>query len=153
VKAARGREHFVRLAERAGRHEPLALLHFAFRAVVKGPDEILARRGLSRVHHRILFFIARFPLSTVGELFGTLGISKQALHRPLSALQRARLVVARPDRGNRRQRRLALTPTGAALEAALSGAQRDLFAEVFRSAGPRATQGWQVVMRALAARL
>jgi DNA-binding MarR family transcriptional regulator len=148
-----GRGSFVRLAERAGPSEPLALLHFAFRAVVKGPDELLARRGLGRVHHRLLFFIARSPGGTVGELHATLQISKQALHGPLQALVRAKLVAARPEPTNRRLRRLTLTPAGAALEARLSGAQRALFTAVFRRVGPRAADGWRQVMRALAERL
>jgi DNA-binding MarR family transcriptional regulator len=147
------RGHFVQLAESAGPSEPLALMHFAFRAVVKGPDEILARRGLGRVHHRILFLIARFPGCTVGELYATLGITKQALHGPLQALQRAKLVVGRPEPTNRRLRRLTLTAAGAALEDRLSGAQRAMFAAVFRQAGPAAAAAWREVMRALTNRL
>jgi DNA-binding MarR family transcriptional regulator len=143
----------VQLAARAGANEPLALLHFAFRAVVKGPDAILARRRLGRVHHRILFFVARFPDRTVGELFATLGVTKQALHGPLQALQRAKLVAARPDPANRRLRRLTLTAAGAALEDRLSGAQRQMFARVFGEVGARAAEDWRAVMRALADRL
>jgi DNA-binding MarR family transcriptional regulator len=150
---ATGRGHFVRLAESAGPSESLALLHFGFRAVVKGPDQLLARRGLGRVHHRILFFIARFPGCTVSELFATLGVTKQALHGPLQALARARLVVARPEPTNRRLRRLTLTAAGRALEERLSGAQRELFAAVFRRVGPAAAAGWRDVMRALSDRL
>ena len=33
----------------------------AYQAFTAKPDEMLARRGLSRVHHRILFFIASYP--------------------------------------------------------------------------------------------
>jgi DNA-binding MarR family transcriptional regulator len=143
------RRDFARLAESTGPSEPLALMHFAFRAVVKGPDEILARRGLGRVHHRVLFLIARFPGCTVGELHATLGVTKQALHGPLQALARAKLVVARPEPTNRRLRRLTLTATGAALETRLSGAQRAMFASAFRRAGPAAAAGWRQVMRAL----
>ena len=36
----------------------LAAFFFGYQAFTAKPDEILARRGLSRVHHRILFFIA-----------------------------------------------------------------------------------------------
>lgn len=130
--------------------DPLALLHFAFRAVVKGPDELLAERQLGRVHHRILFFIARTPAITVGALGAALGVSKQALHGPLRALVRAKLVAARPDLANRRLRRLTLTPAGKSLEDRLSGHQRRLFAAAFRKAGAAGTEGWQTVMRELA---
>ena len=37
------------------------LMHFALRAVIASPDQMLEKRGLSRVHHRILFFVARQP--------------------------------------------------------------------------------------------
>jgi DNA-binding MarR family transcriptional regulator len=132
-----------------GPNEPLALLYFGFRAVVKEPDRELSRRGLGRVHHRILFFIARAPGLTVSELLATLEVSKQALHAPLRALVRQKLVVALPNPDNRRQRRLELTARGRALEQRLSGHQRRLFATAFRGAGPAAAAGWRAVMRAL----
>lgn len=34
---------------------------FGYQAFTAKPDEMLAKRGLSRVHHRILFFIAKYP--------------------------------------------------------------------------------------------
>jgi DNA-binding MarR family transcriptional regulator len=132
-----------------GPNEPLALLYFGFRAVVKEPDRELARRRLGRVHHRILFFIARSPGLTVGELLATLDVTKQALHGPLGALVRQKLVQSRVDPENRRQRRLHLTPRGHALEERLSGHQRRLFAAAFRDAGADAAAGWRSIMRAL----
>jgi len=132
-----------------GPNEALSLLYFGFRAVVKEPDRELARRRLGRVHHRILFFIARSPELTVSELIVTLDVSKQALHAPLRALVRQKLVTAKVDPANRRQRRLELTPRGHALEERLSGHQRRLFAAAFRGAGPSAAAGWRAVMRAL----
>ena len=132
-----------------GPNEPLALLYFGFRAVVKEPDRELARRRLGRVHHRILFFIARSPGLTVSELLATLDVTKQALHAPLRALVRQKLVTARVDPDNRRQRLLELTPRGRALEERLSGHQRRLFAAAFRDAGMEAATGWRVIMRRL----
>jgi DNA-binding MarR family transcriptional regulator len=133
-----------------GEHEPLALLYFGFRAVVKKPDQELVRHGLGRVHHRILFFIARSPGLRMSELFRTLDVSKQALHGPLRRLQRERLVQSVRDPDNGRQRRLTLTPRGRALERRLSGYQRTLFAAAFRSVGPAEAQAFCAVMRALA---
>lgn len=132
-----------------GPNEPLALLYFGFRAVVKEPDRELARRRLGRVHHRILFFIARSPGLTMSELLTTLDVTKQALHAPLRALIRQKLVLSRVDPENRRQRRLHLTPRGRALEERLSGHQRRLFAEAFRDAGAEAAAGWRAIMRTL----
>jgi DNA-binding MarR family transcriptional regulator len=147
--SAPGQPQPAALAAASGENEPLALLHFAFRAVVSGPDAVLARRGLGRVHHRILFFVARAPAMSVGELTAVLGITKQALHRPLQELVRGKLVELRPDPMSGRVRRLRLTATGAALERRLSGEQRRLFADAFRQAGPSAAAGWRAVMHAL----
>jgi DNA-binding MarR family transcriptional regulator len=49
---------------------------------------------LSRVHHRILYVLARADGISVGGLLGTLGVTKQALHRPMKYLQENGYVVA-----------------------------------------------------------
>jgi DNA-binding MarR family transcriptional regulator len=133
-----------------GKNEPLALLYFGFRTVVKRPDEELERLGLGRVHHRVLFFIARSPGLPVSELMTLLDVTKQALHAPLRRLVEDGFVrsVANPE--DRRERRLTLSSRGKALEERLSGHQRKLFAAAFRSAGPAAARGFCSVMRRLA---
>jgi len=130
-------------------NEPLVLLHFAFRAVVAGPDARLAELGLGRVHHRILFFVARQPDLRVVDLQATLGVSKQALHGPLQVLVRKRLVASRPSPHNRREKLLHLTAAGKLLERQLSGQQRRQFAAAFRRAGSNAERGFVQVMREL----
>jgi DNA-binding MarR family transcriptional regulator len=126
--------------------EALALLHFGFRAVVQEPDRILAKRGLARVHHRVLFFVAKNPGCRVGEL---LGISKQALHGPMRDLMRRGLLESAVDPTHRRAHLLQLTRRGLALEDKLSGIQRDLFAQAFAAAGVRARQGFRAVLKQL----
>ncbi|MFC5302403.1 MarR family winged helix-turn-helix transcriptional regulator [Azospira restricta] len=125
-------------------------LFFAFRALVARPDALLAEQGLSRVHHRILFFVRKTPNGSIGDLLATLGVSKQALNRPLRELVELGYVRAEADPGNRRIRRLNLTDAGLAFEELLSGEQRRRFAEVFRVAGPAAEAGWREVMARLA---
>ena len=127
----------------------LEALHFAFRAVIAGPDADLARRGLSRVHHRILFFIAKTPDLRVNELRTTLGVTKQALHTPLRDLTERGLVAESADARDHRAKRLRLTARGRALEGRLSGAQRAMFARVFAKVGKRSERGWFDVMHAL----
>jgi len=61
----------------------LLLMHFAFRGLVSQADRHLEKHGLSRVHHRILYVIARADGISVGGLLEVLGVSKQALHRPM----------------------------------------------------------------------
>ena len=59
-------------------------MHFALRAVIAEPDRILAARGLTRMHHRILFFVAHSPGMSVGELQTTLDVTKQALNASMT---------------------------------------------------------------------
>ncbi len=62
---------------------------FGYQAFTAKADEMLERRGLSRVHQRIVFFIGRYPDLSVKELLDRLGVSKQALNMPLWAWCRA----------------------------------------------------------------
>lgn len=131
-------------------HTAIELFFFAFRAFTARPDEILAERGLARLHHRILYFVARRPGLRVGDLLATLGISKQALHAPLRQLVEAELVVIQVDEQDRRARCLSLTGQGAELEARLSCTQREIMAQVFAQEGAEAEQGWRRIMENLA---
>jgi DNA-binding MarR family transcriptional regulator len=129
------------------------VMHFALRAVIAEPDRMLAKRGLTRVHHRILFFVARAPGMSVGTLQTTLDVTKQALNTPLKQLQTQGLIeFVKADR-DARVRELRLTNDGVALEAKLTGEQQRLFAEAFTQAGASAKQGWFDVMKVLASRL
>lgn len=131
-------------------NQALELMYFGFRALVDAPDRLLARRGLARMHHRILYFIARQPGLSVGDLLARLGITKQALHGPLRELVARRLVTISADRDDRRVRRLELSKAGAALEGRLSGMQRAHLGRIFANAGRRAESGWRRVMARMA---
>ena len=139
-------------AEARRRELNLALeaLHFAFRAVVRGPDVVLAELGLSRVHHRILYFIARDPGLPVNALLTTLGVTKQALNAPLRQLTKRGFVCEALDAEDRRIKHLHLTTQGQELEERLSGAQREQFARVFKQLGRTKEQAWHEVMSLLA---
>lgn len=128
-----------------------ALFH-AFNALVARPDALLAEQGLSRVHHRILYFVGRNPGLSVNDLLAILGVTKQSLNGPMRQLAGLGYVQAEPDARDRRVRRLSLTPAGRALEAALSGDQRARFARVFAELGPADEQAWRRVMARLADR-
>lgn len=130
--------------------EAWELMHFALRAVIARPDRMLEKRGLSRVHHRILFFVARQPELQVNQLLQVLGISKQALNLPLRQLYDQGLVASMPAAHDRRQRLLSLTEAGRALERRLTEPQRTMFDDAMVAAGPRAEVAWRRVMRAMA---
>lgn len=132
--------------------EALEILFFAFRDVTAEPDRVLADRGLSRVHHRILYFVRRNPGIRPGALLGILRVSKQALNKPLRDLVHEELVAATVPPENRRTKALRLTAAGARLERRLSGLERRRFARAFHGAGPAGARGWRDVMRRLAGR-
>lgn len=137
-------------SEPAALNEAWRVMHFALRAVIAEPDRILATRGLTRMHHRILFFVAHTPGMSVGELQSTLDVTKQALNAPLRQLQAQSLIdLAKADH-DARVREIRLTADGAALEAKLTGEQEKLFADAFAKAGEAAHQGWRAVMHELA---
>lgn len=130
--------------------EAWELMHFALRAVIAKPDQMLTKRGLSRVHHRILFFVARQPDLTVSRLLQVLGVSKQALNQPLRELYAQNLVTYALAPQDRRQRRLVLTDAGRELERQLTEPQRRMFDGALGGAGVRAEAAWRRVMRIMA---
>ncbi len=138
----------IRRAELNGAIE---LMYFGYRAFVAKADKLLAARRLSRVHHRILYFVARLPRPAVSELLRVLQVSKQAAAAPLRDLYAQRLLTFERDAGDARVKRLALTPAGRRLEARLSALQRRQFAHVFERAGSQAEQGFRRVLAELAA--
>ena len=134
----------------AALNEAWRVMHFALRAVIAEPDRILATRGLTRMHHRILFFVAHSPGMSVGELQSTLDVTKQALNAPLRQLQTQGLIELVKADHDARVREIRLTADGVALEAKLTGEQEKLFADAFAKAGEKAHDGWRAVMRELA---
>jgi len=126
-----------------------ALFH-AFNAVVARPDAMLAEQGLSRVHHRILYFVGRNPGLSVNDLLTILNVTKQSLNGPMRQLTELGHVRAEADARDRRVKRLSLTEAGQALEASLSGDQRARFERVFAQVGLEDEQAWRRVMARLA---
>ncbi|MBA3897631.1 MAG: MarR family transcriptional regulator [Sphingomonadaceae bacterium] len=122
------------------------LLYFGHGRLNRAADMILAEHGLGRAHHRALYFVARKPGLTVGELLRLLVITKQSLGRVLTDLTDRGLVESAPGESDRRQRLLRLTGTGASLEATLFDAMRTRLAAAYGHAGQAAVTGfWQVL--------
>jgi len=128
----------------------IELIFFSYRAFTRGPDEILEKRGLGRVHHRILYFVGRDPGLSVNELLKVLQISKQALHLPLRQLLGMELIKNEKSKSDRRVRELKLTASGKRLEARLTGTQLLQLESVFASQGKKTEKAWRHVMQQLA---
>jgi DNA-binding MarR family transcriptional regulator len=127
-------------------HAAIEQFYFAYRGFTDRPDRILERRGLGRVHHRILYFIGRRPDVSVRGLLDLLAVSKQALNAPLRQLMEMGLVGVEVSPDDRRVKRLSLTEAGRKLEAELTEAQTRHLRAAFDRAGAEAQQGWRTVM-------
>jgi DNA-binding MarR family transcriptional regulator len=116
----------------------IELLFFAYRDFVSDPDEVLARFGFGRAHHRVLHFINRNPGMKVAELLDILKITKQSLGRVLKQLIDQGYVVQKEGANDRRQRLLYVTPKGEGLAMKLVGLQTDRIARALADVGPNA---------------
>ena len=121
-------------------------MFFAYRGFTADPDRILQELGYGRAHHRAIHFIHRSPGTTVNNLLGVLGVTKQSLNRVLRTLVENGLVDSRVGKRDRRERNLRLTEDGEALERRLSDAQRARMRAAFREAGPTAVAGFREVL-------
>lgn len=130
-------------------NQALEAMHFGFRAMVYKPDQRLGELGLSRIHHRLLYFIGRNSNCSISELLQILGISKQYMHRPLKQLIDRNYVIQATDGNDRRIKRLKLSAHGVQLEFELSDLQRQQMDEIFRQLGPQAEKNWHQVMQLL----
>jgi DNA-binding MarR family transcriptional regulator len=124
----------------------IELLYYAYRDFTAEPDEILARYGFGRAHHRVIYFVGRYPEMTVTQLLGILRITKQSLSRVLGQLVREGFIKQRSGDRDRRQRLLELTEKGVELERELSETQRQRVAQAYREAGAQAVDGFRKVM-------
>ena len=128
----------------------LEALYFGFQALTRSPDEKLAEVGLSRIHHRILYFIARHPHIRVGELLNTMKVSKQYLHAPLKKLIQMGWVQSITDPADKRAKQLILTPQGATIEQQLTQLQHQRLQKTLEQVGEEKFNTWIEVMEKIA---
>jgi DNA-binding MarR family transcriptional regulator len=114
----------------------IELLFFAYRDFVGDPDEVLAKLGFGRAHHRVLHFVNRNPGMKVADLLDVLKITKQSLGRVLKQLIDDGYVAQREGDHDRRQRLLYVTPAGEALAMQLAGLQTARISRVLGELGP-----------------
>ena len=128
----------------------LELMYYGWRGMTLMADQYLATIGLSRPHHRILYVVARQPDISIGELIEVLGISKQALNRPLSLLLQRDLLTSRRSAEQHRSKLLRLTPEGQRVEARASEYERKVLRAAFDHVGKSGTAAWMTVMEVIA---
>jgi DNA-binding MarR family transcriptional regulator len=114
----------------------IELLFFAYRDFVGDPDEVLAKLGFGRAHHRVLHFVNRNPGMKVADLLDVLKITKQSLGRVLKQLIDQGYIVQREGANDRRQRLLYVTAAGETLAMQLATLQTERIAGVLGEIGP-----------------
>lgn len=124
----------------------IELLFFAYRDFTARGDSVLAKQHFGRAHHRVIYFVGRYPNMPVGELLEILAITKQSLSRVLSQLVREGYIIQKPGVRDRRQRLLQLTDQGRALDRELTTEQRNRIAKAYKDAGAVAVEGFRKVM-------
>jgi DNA-binding MarR family transcriptional regulator len=128
----------------------LELMYYGWRGMTLTADQYLGTLGLSRPHHRILYVVARQPDISIGALIDVLGISKQAVNRPLSLLLERKLLISKRSPEQHRSKLLRLTPEGQRIEQRASGYERKVLREAFDQVGEAGAAAWMAVMGAIA---
>jgi DNA-binding MarR family transcriptional regulator len=114
----------------------IELLFFAYRDFVSDADDVLAKLGFGRAHHRVLHFVNRNPGMKVADLLDILRITKQSLGRVLKQLVDEGYVVQKEGASDRRQRLLYVTSKGETLAMKLAGLQTERIVRAFAQFGP-----------------
>jgi DNA-binding MarR family transcriptional regulator len=127
----------------------IEMMFYAYRDFTAEPDAILTDYGFGRAHHRVIYFVGRYPACTVSALLRILQITKQSLNRVLGQLMREGFIVQSQGVRDRRQRLLRLTAKGRDLEEMLTATQRARFARAYRDAGAEAVAGFRKVILGL----
>ena len=124
----------------------IELLYFGYSTIYQSIDSLLTKNGLGQAHYRSLYFIARKPDISVGELLRLLNITKQSLGRVIHDLEEKALITIRQGERDRRCRLLKLSDSGKALENQLFGLIRDKMAKAYATSGADAVTGfWQLL--------
>jgi len=122
------------------------LFYFAYKTFITTADEIIEQYGMSRQHHRFLFFINKLPGITIKELLITLEISKQGSHGTLRKLKEEGLIIEQTSEKDRRVKKLYPTERGNTLILKLNKAQDELIQHTQQKVG----NDWYAIMEELA---
>lgn len=114
---------------------------FAYQVFIIRPDEILAHRDLGRVHHRILFFIARYPELNVKGPLVLFDVIKQALNILLRQLLGMDLIDSATADDDERRHPPGLTAESVRLEKVLHHEQLRLSRRCSEEVGGKAISG------------
>lgn len=119
----------------------IELLFFAYRDFLSDSDAVLEKHRFGRAHHRVIYFVGRYPHLNVGQLLSILKITKQSLARVLKKLIETGFIVQKTSSHDHRQRLLELTEKGLKLEQQLWETQRRRIEKAYQNS-PEAVDGY-----------
>lgn len=124
------------------------LFYFAYKTFIHTADEIIEKKGMSRQHHRFLFFIDKVPGITIKDLLKSMEISKQGSHQTLKKLKDEGLVIEKKSQTDGRVKELFVTDKGHHLVTEINQAQNDLLQSIKSKVG----NNWNAMMEELASK-
>lgn len=119
----------------------IELVYFAHIDQADWADHVLAKHGIGRPHHRVLYFASKFPGISVRELMSILRITNQALARTTGQLVTLGFLDQRYSTNDRRVRGHFLTKKGEALLSKLKRHQVEQVARSLASLRPHEIEG------------
>lgn len=131
------------------RWDIIELLFFAYRDFVGDADHVLETFGFGRAHHRVLYFVSRYPGLKVADLLGVLRITKQSLGRVLKQLLDEDYIVQKEGDADRRQRLLYATAKGETLVTRLVELQTDRITRALDGFAPAESEAVLRFLRAM----
>ena len=129
--------------------ETIELLYFSYRDFTEIADKILLQYGYGRAHHRVLYFVARYPNRSVSDLLSLLKITKQSLSRVLSELVAQEFIIHHHEPRDKRIKLLSLTQKGQALEQELYLAQKKMIEASFARTNAQAVKDFRQILLGL----
>ena len=94
-------------------------------------DRIMTAKGASFARSRLLMHIARTTMTRSIDIASSFGYAPRTVTEAIDGLERDGLVCRHPDPDDRRAKRIALTPAGAAAAEAAEGSKREYLEKVF----------------------
>ena len=122
------------------------LFYFAYKTFINTADEIIEKKGMSRQHHRFLFFIDKVPGITIRDLLKSMEISKQGSHQTLRKLKEKGLVVEKKSKRGWPSERVVRDAKGHGLVTEINKAQNDLLQHIKAKVG----NDWNAMMEEMA---
>lgn len=127
VRAKPGKDIPEQLHEIAQR--TIELVYFAHIDQADWADHVLAKHGIGRPHHRVLYFSNRFPGISVRQLMALMRVTNQALARTTTQLVTLGFLEQRYGESDRRVRQHFLSRQGEALLSKLTRHQVEQVAQ------------------------